>query len=150
MYLIAICVDGDHICLRIMLDPLLSNQQWPTSLWRAQSRRQTQNWTQGEPRTAWQFFVWKLPKCTFSITGWSLFASQWLSMPSIEETFTLDHFWETSTKQAIKVKKYFSFVQKRNWAILRNQSISYVYLKSPGKSDIVSNIFVSPQIIMCQ
>ena len=54
-----------------------------------------------------------LPKSTFSITGWSLFASQWLSMPSIEETFTLHHFWETSTKQAISQKVFFLCPEKK-------------------------------------
>ena len=34
-------------------------------------------------------------------------------MPSIEETFTLDHFWETSTKQAISQKVFFLCPEKK-------------------------------------
>ena len=52
-------------------------------------------------------------QCTFSITGWSLFASQWLNMPSIEKIFTLDHFWETSIKQAISQKVFFLCPEKK-------------------------------------
>ena len=34
-------------------------------------------------------------------------------MPSIEETFTLHHFWETSTKQAISQKVFFLCPEKK-------------------------------------